>query len=155
MKTIVYIDGLTEPVNPGGITTYAFVVYREGKKVYEERKFVGSGKDFSNNVAEYSALYAALKWLIANGQTDEVEIRSDSKLLVNQMRGEWEARKGLYIQTYEKVKQLLSSFKNISFRWVPREENQEADRLSRLAYSEYIGKHKGQKLFSGNGWKQV
>src|SRR5579875_891097 len=125
MKTIVYIDGLTEPVNPGGITTYAFVVYREGKKVYEERKFVGSGKDFSNNVAEYSALYAALKWLIANGQTDE------------------------------KVKQLLSSFKNISFRWVPREENQEADRLSRLAYSEYIGKHKGQKLFSGNGWKQV
>jgi len=140
MKTIVYVDGLTEPVNPGGITTYAFVVYREGEKVYEERKFIGSGKGFSNNVAEYSALVAAMKWLIANGQTDQVEIRSDSKLLVNQMRGEWNAKRGLYIETYKMAKQLLSSFKNISFRWVPREENKEADRLSRLAYSEYVDK---------------
>jgi len=145
MKTIVYIDGLTEPVNPGGITTYAFVVYHEGRKVYEERKFVGSGRGFSNNVGEYSALFAAMKWLIAKGYVSDVEIRSDSKLLVYQMRGEWEAKKGLYIETYKKAKELLPSFKNITFRWVPRDENQEADRLSRLAYREYVNQHQNDK----------
>lgn len=137
MKTVVYIDGLTEPVNPGGAATYGLVIYQDGKKIYEEKKFIGEGEGFSNNVAEYSALIAALRWLMQKGIAEDIEIRSDSRLLVNQMNGLWKGRKGLYYDYYLKAKELRDSFRGIEFKWIPRERNREADRLSRQAYEEY------------------
>ncbi|MEM0117687.1 MAG: ribonuclease HI [Conexivisphaerales archaeon] len=138
MRITVYIDGLTEPINPGGVTTCAFVVYQDGKKIHEEKKFVGKGKGYSNNVAEYSALHAALHWLLEKGIRKNVEIRSDSRLLVNQMKGEWKVKGGLYVETYKRARTLADKFEDITFRWIPREQNQEADKLSRIAYDEYL-----------------
>lgn len=140
-RITVFIDGLCQPVNPGGIATYGFVVYEDGVKIHEEAKFVGKGEGFSNNVAEYSALLAALTWLIQHQITKKVEVRSDSRLLVNQMNGDWKVRKGLYKKVLEKIKPLLGKFEYIRFRWIPREENVEADLLSRKAYEEYCHTH--------------
>jgi ribonuclease HI len=135
MVVVVYVDGLCEPRNPGGTATYGFVVYINGEKKHEGCGIVGEGEGMSNNVSEYSGLIAALEWLYKNGYAaDEIIVRSDSQLLVNQMSGLWACRGGMYKPYYEKAKAMLRFFKNIKFEWIPREKNEEADRLSRRAY---------------------
>jgi len=90
----------------------------------------------SNNVAEYAALCEALRFLENRNMTQSlIEVRRDSRLLVNQMAGEWKFHKGLYEQKYLEAKELVKNFGKISFKWVPREKNEEADALSREAYS--------------------
>jgi len=138
MPIIVYIDGLCEPINPGGIATWGFVIYKDGEKLFDGRGVVGDGTGMSNNLAEYTALFKALKELIKHGwQNEEVVIRSDSRLLINQMTGWWEVHGGLYYPAYAEAVRLASLFKKISFAWIPREKNQEADALSRRAYEAY------------------
>jgi len=90
----------------------------------------------SNNVAEYAALCEALRFIANRNMTQSpIEVRSDSRLLVDQMLGLWKFRKGLYEHKYLEAKELVKSFDKISFKWVPREKNEEADALSREAYS--------------------
>jgi len=140
---VVYIDGLAEPTNPG-IGSYGYVIYNDGIKVKEDGKFVG--EYVSNNMAEYSALCEALKTLLEMGlQHKPVIVRSDSKLLVNQMLGKWKTRDGLYIEKYREAIKLAAKFPKITFEWIPREQNKEADSLSRKAYIEYQ-KQKWKKI---------
>lgn len=140
---VVYVDGLCEPTNPNGIATYGFTVYKNGEHVLEGYGVVGEGEGMSNNVGEYAALCEALKALIKLDLTGEkVLVKSDSKLLVNQMNGVWRCHGGYYIQKYEEARGLVRLFKSIRFVWVPREENREADALSRRAYEEYLLSHK-------------
>jgi len=47
------------------------------------------------------------------------------------MRGKWEFRKGLYREKYQEALRLRARFTDLRFRWIPREENKEADELSR------------------------
>jgi len=135
-EIVVYVDGLCEPVNPGGTATYGYVVRNDaGRDIARKSGVVGKGTGMSNNVAEYAALCEALRYLIREKMTLlPVEIRSDSRLLVNQMKGEWKFHKGLYAQEYKEAKGLTSQFERVKFRWIPREENKEADALSREAY---------------------
>jgi ribonuclease HI len=60
------------------------------------------------------------------------------------MKGLWKAHKGSYYLLYLKTKELLKEFSNVKFIWISREENKEADRLSKKAYEEYL------KSFSTN-----
>jgi ribonuclease HI len=131
------VDGLCEPVNPGGTATYGFII-RDGSDNVIARKYgvVGKGPRMSNNVAEYAALCEALRFLENRNMTQSlIEVRSDSRLLVNQMTGDWKFHKGLYEQKYSEAKELAKRFSNISYKWVSRERNEEADALSREAYS--------------------
>ena len=133
-----YVDGLCEPVNPGGTATYGYVIRNEaGRVIARKSGVVGKGPEMSNNVAEYAALCEALIFLINEKMARlPIEIRSDSRLLVNQMKGEWKFHKGLYAQKYRDAKALATQFDRVKFRWIPREENKEADALSREAYSQ-------------------
>lgn len=134
----VYIDGLCEPVNPNGIATYGFAVYENGKSIVQKYGVVGEGEGMSNNVSEYAALCEALKQLISlHLDNEEIVIKSDSKLLVNQMNGLWKCHEGYYISKYDKAKELVKLFRNVHFNWIRREKNKEADSLSRKAYMEY------------------
>jgi ribonuclease HI len=137
LKVIVNVDGLCEPVNPGGTATYGFVIRNESDDIIAKKYgVVGKGPRMSNNVAEYAALCEALRFLENSQMTQSlIEVRSDSRLLVNQMSGEWKFHKGLYEQKYLEAKELVKNFGKISFKWVPREKNEEADALSREAYS--------------------
>jgi ribonuclease HI len=137
LKVIVNVDGLCEPVNPGGTATYGFVIRNESDDIIAKKYgVVGKGPRMSNNVAEYAALCEALRFLKIRNMTQSlIEVRSDSRLLVNQMAGEWKFHKGLYEQKYLEAEELVKSFGKISFKWVPREKNEEADALSREAYS--------------------
>ena len=133
---MINIDGLCEPVNPGGIATYGYVIrHAEGPLIARKAGFIGKGPQMSNNVAEYAALCEALDLLVRRDMADQViDVRSDSKLVINQMQGKWKFRQGLYEQKYLAAKHLASKFTRLSFHWVPREQNEEADLLTREAY---------------------
>ena len=136
MPIVVYVDGLCEPVNPGGTATYGYVIRNDdGRDIARKSGVVGKGPEMSNNVAEYAALCEALRFLISEKLARlPIEIRSDSRLVVNQMKGEWKFHKGLYAQKYRDAKALATQFDRVKFGWIPREENKEADALSREAY---------------------
>jgi ribonuclease HI len=142
---LVYCDGLCEPRNPGGIACYGFVIYRESEAIAQGYGEVCRGPEATNNVAEYSAAIAALTRLIAMGLTEEaVEVRSDSQLLVQQMQGKYAVRSRRIAALHGKLRRLAACFRQVRWRWVPREENREADALSRRAYAEAVSKERAQ-----------
>jgi probable phosphoglycerate mutase len=82
----------------------------------------------TNNVAEYSALLAGLA-RAADAGIAELEVVSDSKLLVQQMRGEYKVKNAALRELWDEAQSLVSRFERVSFSWVRREENELADRL--------------------------
>ena len=134
MTVTVYIDGLTEPRNPG-TGTYGFVIYDGARRLAEGEGL--AGLDVTSNYAEYTALAEALKKLKELGVEGDILVRSDSQLLVGQMSKGWEVKRGVYIQKLKEAKDLLREFGSVKFEWVPREQNKEADLLSRIAYEKH------------------
>ena len=133
----VYLDGLCQPVNPGGIACYAFIVKKEGKNIKSDYGVAGDPftKDATNNVAEYTALVKALEWLLANNlNSDSVQINSDSQLVVKQLSGEYKVKSKRIVPFYREVLLLKKKFKDIEIKWIAREENIEADALTNQAY---------------------
>jgi ribonuclease HI len=82
----------------------------------------------TNNVAEYSALVAGLEKAAELG-VDELEVISDSELLVHQMRGEWKVKNEALRELWREATRLATRFDRISYRAVRREHNELADRL--------------------------
>ena len=134
--TRIFFDGLCEP-NPGGITTYGFLIHPDGEEPYEGGgKAADSGTpEATNNVAEYMGLIKALEHARSLGlERSPVEVFGDSKLVINQVKGEWRVRDKKLAPLYLEARSLADAFEKITFTWVPREENKEADRLSYVAY---------------------
>jgi ribonuclease HI len=134
VKLTVFIDGAVEPVNPGGTGACAMVVYvgEVGGRESDPRpaplkagaKLIGSGAGMTNNVAEYRALLGALKWLAENGhQSDELEIRMDSKLVVNQVLGTWNCNAPALQAFRRDCLAVMTLFPKVDLKWVKREEN--------------------------------
>lgn len=138
MTVIAYIDGLCEG-NPG-TGTFGYVIYDGAKKLAEGEGLAGFR--VTNNYAEYTALGEALKRLARLGVEGDVVIRSDSKLLVGQMSGAWKVKGGGYIEKLKEAKELIREFGSIQFEWIPREMNEEADLLSRVALEK---SHRGSR----------
>ena len=86
----------------------------------------------TNNVAEYSGLLEALGTATAEGAT-EVEIISDSELLVKQMLGVYRVKHPNLIPLYERAKAMARRFARFSIRHTLRAGNKEADRLANRA----------------------
>jgi probable phosphoglycerate mutase len=105
-------------------------VFGEDGEVLAERA-AGIG-NATNNVAEYGGLIAGLKAALELGAT-HVDIRMDSKLVIEQVTGRWQVKnEGLKPLAKEAV-QLLSRFPSKSATWIPREQNKHADRLANEA----------------------
>jgi len=134
MTATVYIDGLALPSNPG-TGTYGFAIYEGTRKLAEGNGL--AGRDVTSNYAEYTALVEALKKLKQLGIGGDVRVRSDSQLLVGQMSKGWNVKGGVYVTKLKEAKDLLKAFGAVTFEWIPREKNEEADLLSRVAYEEY------------------
>ncbi len=137
----MYFDGLCQPVNPGGIACYAFIIKRDDDTIH--RDYGVAAEPFSpestNNVAEYTALAKALEWLVANKFTSEkILIKSDSQLVVNQMNGQYKIKAKKIIPLYKRVVLLKNKFSDVEIDWVPREQNREADRLTNIAYNKAL-----------------
>jgi ribonuclease HI len=110
----VYFDGLCQPINPGGIPCYAFVVKRDGKTIYSE--YGVAGEPFSQRV----------------------EIKSDSQLVVNQLSGDYKVKSRRIISLYKEVLLLKNKFQDIRIIWIPRDKNREADKLTNKAYNKAL-----------------
>lgn len=135
----VYVDGACMPKNPGGTATYGYVIKKDGMIIGNGSGVIGTGKEMSNNVAEYEGLNQALKWLIAHPQNDEITICSDSKMLINQCNGKWHVNRGTYVSYYAESLDLRKELGvKVTFKWVPRNQNMEADALSQAAYQETV-----------------
>jgi ribonuclease HI len=122
-----FIDGAARG-NPGPAGAGVYVPARDARP--EEEHFEPLGRT-TNNVAEYRALLLALTRAEEVG-ADEVEIRSDSLLLVEQVNGRFKIKadhlKPLVAEAVLRAKR----FRRFTLRHVPREENKRADRLANL-----------------------
>ena len=132
---ISYFDGACEPVNPGGTMGFGAVVTENGEIIWQAAGLSPPKSKHgptSNNVAEYVALLALLDYFIEAGLTGcEIEVRGDSKLVVEQMTGNWQISQGLYVQASRQAQRLASRFSNLRFLLIPREQNYLADALSK------------------------
>ena len=86
----------------------------------------------TNNVAEYSGLLEALSVARDEG-AGELEVISDSLLLVNQMLGKFRVKHPNLIPLYDRARRLASDFDRFSIRHTLRAGNKDADRLANLA----------------------
>ncbi len=132
----LHFDGLCYPKNPGGVAAYGYVINRDGLQIHEGFGAVGEGKGMTNNVAEYEGLKAALQWVVDNGIEGEIVVKGDSRLVIKQMKGDWKIKSATSRRYVPEIRKLLVGHKAV-FSWIPREENERADRLSRKAYEAY------------------
>lgn len=128
----IYCDGACEPVNPGGVSTWGFIGFKERKPLYKSYGVVGEGEGMTNNVAEYHAVLHALRWAF-KGQFAQVDVYTDSRLVVQQVNGVWRVHSAHLKPLWEQCRKAKEHV-NYTLTWIPREQNEEADRLSRVAY---------------------
>ena len=91
----------------------------------------------SNNVAEYAGLLAGLEGALRLDPAPDVEVRMDSKLVVEQMSGRWKIKhedmKRLAGECQNVVRRILAGGGRVRYTWIPREQNKAADALSNHA----------------------
>lgn len=128
---IAYTDGGARG-NPGPAGYGVHLETPEGELVDELRGALGNS---TNNVAEYEGLLAALTYAVEHGYRI-VKIRSDSELLVKQMRGEYRVKHPGLQPLAAEARRLASQLDRVTFEHVPRAMNAAADRLANLAMDE-------------------
>jgi probable phosphoglycerate mutase len=128
VKVIVEADGGSRG-NPGKAGYGAVVKSPDGAVLAEVSGALGVT---TNNVAEYSGLIAGLKAAAELG-ADEVDVRMDSRLVVEQMSGRWKIKHEGLRPLAAEAAQLMLRFTAVRFAWVPREQNSHADRLANQA----------------------
>jgi broad specificity phosphatase PhoE/ribonuclease HI len=127
-KVLIQADGGSRG-NPGPAAYGAVLTDAEtGEVIAEDGSTIGIA---SNNVAEYSGLIAGLRLAAELAPGAEVEVRMDSKLVVEQMSGNWKIK-------HPSMKPLAAEAAGLApagttYTWVPREQNKHADRLANEA----------------------
>jgi ribonuclease HI len=114
--------------NPGP-AGYGVRIEQADGTIVELKEFLGS---CTNNVAEYNGLLAALRWS-AEHNVSPLLVRSDSELLIKQMRGEYRVKNPGLQPLYEEARSLIRRIGRVTFEHVRRESNKEADRLANEA----------------------
>ena len=123
----IKIDGAVRG-NPGP-AAFAYVISSPAQPDIEESGCLGKA---TNNVAEYAALVRALERAAELGG-DELEINSDSELLVKQMNGQYRVKNPDLRSFYNDARELCRRFKRVSIRHIPRAQNSRADLLCNVA----------------------
>jgi ribonuclease HI len=123
-KVIVNFDGGSRG-NPGPAGIAAVAMDADGEIVAERSETIG---DATNNVAEYRALLLAIQ-LAKELEADQVELIGDSKLIVEQVRGNWKVKQEHLRPLHTKAKDALRDLPKWSIRHVMRDDNTRADEL--------------------------
>jgi ribonuclease H / adenosylcobalamin/alpha-ribazole phosphatase len=124
-RFIVEADGGSRS-NPGEAAFGAVVFDGDTREVVAERgERIGIA---SNNVAEYSGLIAGLEAVRELDPEAQVEVRMDSKLVVEQMSGRWKIKHPDMRTLALRARDILPP-QNITYTWIPRAENGAADAL--------------------------
>jgi len=129
-KITIYIDGGARG-NPGPAALGVLFLGERGQVLKEYSQYLG---EKTNNEAEYLALIFAFKKAKALFGKEKIEslpidLRSDSELLIKQMKGEYKIKTPSIQNLFLEAWNLKIEFKNLKFILVPRQQNEEADRL--------------------------
>jgi len=129
LNLIIEADGGSRG-NPGSSGSGAVVINRgTGEVLVEVAEYIGVA---TNNVAEYRALLAGVREALALDAQCHLEVRMDSKLVIEQMAGRWKIKHPDMQALAIAVHQLLAG-KNVGWTWIPREQNSQADALANKA----------------------
>lgn len=144
-KVIIFTDGGSRG-NPGP-SAIGFVFCNEKCQTFKEYSEY-LGENITNNEAEYRGIILALKKFKAVfgnklAKNTEIELRSDSELLIKQLNGEYKILDEKIQPLFLEVWNLRIDFKKLKFKLISREKNQEADRLVNQALD---NQNKIQKL---------
>jgi len=145
-KIIIYTDGGSRG-NPGKAAIGVVFCNEKEQMIKEFGEYLGD--NLTNNDAEYQAVIYALKKFKAlfgkaMAAVADVEIRSDSELLVNQMNAKYKIENENIQKFFIEIWNLKIDFKSVKFKAIPREKNREADRM----VNEALDSHgESQKLF--------
>ena len=129
-KIIIYTDGGSRG-NPGPSAT-GFVFCNEKEQIIKNySEYLGEA---TNNEAEYQAVISALKKFKALfgkklAKNSEIELRSDSELLIKQLNGEYKILEPRIQQLFLAAWNLKLDFKKVKFKLISRQKNKAADRL--------------------------
>ena len=127
-KAVIFADGASRG-NPGPAAIGATIKNRRGKLIASISQRIGRA---TNNQAEYRAIITALEEAIRLG-AKQVNINSDSELIVKQINGEYRVKKATLKPLYQQVKQLQSQLKGFTITHILRWQNTEADKLANKA----------------------
>jgi ribonuclease HI len=125
MATIHFDGG---GLSPGPVTAACTVDLSDGSS-YEDVKCFDQG---THNTAEYQALILGLHLALKHGAR-RVVVMGDSTLVVKQVNGEWKTKNQTLRPLRAQAVELLKRFESARVKWIPREENQRADKLGRQA----------------------
>ena len=121
---IANIDGGARG-NPGPAAFGVVIRNPKGEVVAELSEYLGHQ---TNNFAEYSGLLAALDYAVRE-KFPRLKVRSDSELLVRQMKGVYKVKNPALQELFRQAQSLVRKLEHFSIEHVFREQNKEADRL--------------------------
>ena len=122
--------------SPGGIeTAYGFIITTDlNYPIAWDHGRVPKEEGVTVNVGEYFAVIKALELLDGIGPAAyhdfETRVYSDSQLIIRQINGEYSVTKPHLKRLRDRVRELAAKWKKITFIWVPREQNEMADKLA-------------------------
>jgi ribonuclease HI len=125
-----WFDGASWP-NPNGPSACGAVIKRDGVIVAELSEYLGDANT-SNNLAEYAGLCLVLRYFIEHGIT-EAKVFGDADMIVNQISGKWKVKRKknpIYLPKYDEARALADQLPLVTYEWIPRDLNTEADALS-------------------------
>jgi ribonuclease HI len=130
-KILIYTDGGARG-NPGPAAIGNIFINERGEVFKKYSQYLG--ENFTNNEAEYlAAVFALKKFKQLFGKklakSTEIEVRSDSELLIRQLKGEYKILEPKIQTLFLEIWNLKLDFKRIKFKLIPREKNKEADSL--------------------------
>jgi ribonuclease HI len=134
MAIVAYIDGGARG-NPGPAGYGVRIEDEQGTLITEFHGFIGTS---TNNVAEYHGLLGALRYAQQHGHRS-LRVKSDSELLVKQMRGEYRVKHPGLQPLYHEAREIAQGLDRIVYEHVRREQNKDADRLANTAMDEGTG----------------
>ena len=134
-RIIIYTDGGSRG-NPGSAGGGIVFCNEKGEIIKKYAEYFGD--NLTNNEAEYEAVIFAMKKFKALfgkklAQSTEIELRSDSELLVKQLNGEYKILEPKIQQLFIQVWNLRLDFKRIKFKLISRNKNTDADKLANEA----------------------
>ena len=127
---IVHADGASRG-NPGAAAAGAVILDADsGSVIAEIGALCGIA---SNNVAEYRGLIEALRLLRSWQATEPVLVKMDSKLVVEQMSGNWKVKHPDMRELVKTAHAIIQEGLDVEFQWVPRDDNALADAAANRA----------------------
>lgn len=126
----VYTDGGSRG-NPGQAGLGVYITSEDEIPLERRYKYLGIA---TNNVAEYTGALYGIKRALELWAT-QIELYMDSKLVISQLSWEWKIKNDELKKIFSQIQGLLWNV-NISYHWIPREQNTQADALSNKAMDE-------------------